>query len=488
MPIVTRLFTELILAIFLLVLLADGVVIVATIARRRRRNLRFRRVDALRQQYGPVLAALLAENIPYSRGLALLRSIPQTDREPALEQLLMEHRPTPAQVPMLRQICEDVGLIGAWQRHLMGNFDAMSFRDALSRPEGIVQRVNRLSFVLRAKAAENLGRIRHEASWPLLVKALDDPHVDVRSAALRALGALSAPESFASLVKRLDVLVLDSSAQISLSSIEAALANFPLVHARELLASLEHCHPRVRLLATDVICEMVERQAAIDKALVLETPLFAPEMAEFLICRLYSEENPDVRGRAASIIAHLSDPRATRVLLTLLHDREWFVRLRAVRALARPKYVSEAFHIGDRLTDSHWMVREAAVRSLFAFGEAGIEQLAAHFLGSDDQYSREQIADEMQRAGFIPSLLERYAQRADGTDLKIIDQLTRMGKTSTMVALLESSSDRNLRKQFVQDFGRRRDPGIQAWVRRLAAQERDSELRALAQAAIVAPA
>jgi hypothetical protein len=47
---------------------------------------------------------------------------------------------------------------------------------------------------------------------------------------------------------------------------------------------------------------------------------------------------------------------------------------------------------------------------------------------------------------------------------------------------LMHSTDRHLRKRFLQDFGRHPDPQIQYWVGEMALRETDAELRALAQA------
>ena len=54
------------------------------------------------------------------------------------------------------------------------------------------------------------------------------------------------------------------------------------------------------------------------------------------------ERNPDVRARAAPVISYLADPRSTPVLLALLEDGQWFVRLHSVRALAKRKFLSQA--------------------------------------------------------------------------------------------------------------------------------------------------
>ena len=180
------------------------------------------------------------------------------------------------------------------------------------------------------------------------------------------------------------------------------------------------------------------------------------------------------------MLANLVDARATPALVTLLEDPQWFVRLHAVRSLAKRKFLSQADAIGNRLTDSHWMVREAAARTMMVFGRAGLDQLTRHFLDTEDRYSKEQIADEMQRAGLIPTLLVQYASEPPGSEGDVFRQLAKMGKTSYLVSALTSNPERNMRKKFVVEFGRLPDPQIRGWIRQLAARETDLELRTLA--------
>ncbi len=486
MPILIEHITEVVFAILLAVLIANAVLVALAIARRQRRERYFQRIDDLRQRYGPVITALLAQRIDYQRGLNLLKDISGLDRDYILEQLAMAKAPTPAQEPILRKLAEDLGLVKVWQQQLRGQFDVATLREALSRPEGILQRVGRLSFLLRAKSAENLGIIRHQPSWPLLVKALDDPHRDVRLVAVRALAVIGEAQSFPALVERLQAVVLHPSGEVSLRSIKSALVSFPLAAAPKLVPSLRHAHPRIRFLAADIIREMVEREAAPEEEFLLDAKVFPTELAELFLTQLCFDENPDVRARTASVIAHLDDPRSTPVLLALLEDRQWFVRLHAARALAKRKYLSQAREISRRLTDPHWMVREAAARTLLVFGRVGIDQLSDHFLVTEDRYSREQIADEMQRAGLIPTLIAQFANEKDGRNAQVIGQLAEMGKTSYLLAVLQSTSDRNLRKKFLENFGKHPDSQIIAWVKQVATREPDPELRALAQASVVA--
>jgi len=485
MPFFIEHLTEFVLAIIFAVLLGTGALVATAIARRQRRERYFQRIDELRQRYSPVISSLLTQKIEYERGREVLKGISGLDRHFVLEQLCLERKPTPEQVPILRRLCEDLGLVHLWQERLTGKVSATSLRDVLVRPEGILERVGRLRFLLRAKAADNLGTIQHRPSWPLLVRALEDPHLDVQAVAVRSLAIIQEPESFGALLERLQAVVLKPAlTRISLRSLKTALVSFPLKQAVGLVGSLAHSNRRIRFLATDIIREMVERLAAWEEDFVLEAKVFPAELADFFLTQLCFDENPDVRARAAPVVAYLTDPRATPVLLTLLEDSQWFVRLHAVRALAKRKYLPQAPHVARRLTDTHWMVREAAGRTLLVFGRVGTEQLVNHFLATEDRYSREQIADEMQRAGLIPGLLTEYATQREGREDQVIEQLLSMGKTSYMVAVLHHSSDRILRQKFLTNFGRQPDPQIQAWVHHLAQRESDAGLKTLAEATI----
>jgi HEAT repeat protein len=461
-------------------LLANGFVVGLAIVRRQWRGKYFQRLDQLRELYGPVVGALLTGRLGYAQGLQALKEISGLDREHLIAQLCLKKHPTPAQVPILRQLCEDLGLVKVWQRHLMGQFDVTTIRAAYARPEGMFQLITRLHFLLRAKSADNLGLIRHQPSWPLLLKALADPHVDVQTAALRSLAAIREPKSFPRLVERLHDVVLKPSTRLSLRAVKSALVSFPLSQAPDLLPSLRHSHRRIRFLATDIIREMVEREAGSAEDYVLDPKVFPTELSEAFLTRLGFDDNPDVRARAVAVIARLADQRSVPLLLTLLADPEWFVRLHTVRALAQPKYLSQAGAIAGHLTDSNWMVREVAVKTLLRFGQAGVTQLYQHFLESEDRYTQEQIASEAQRAGLIPDLLTHYAEASDGQERQVIERLVEMGKTSYLVTFLISSADSNLRRKFLEQFGHKPDPQIQAWARHLAQHETDPELHALA--------
>ena len=480
MPFLIENIYEVVLAIIIFVLLGTGALVILTIARRQRRDKYFQRIDDLRQRYSPVLASILTQKIEYERGLEVLRGITGMDRDYALEFLCLEKKPTPDQVPTLRKLCEDLGLVKLWQLRLSGGLDVASLRDAVGRPEGIIQRVGTLSFLSRAKAADNLGIVKHHPSWKLLVKALEDSHADVQAVAVRSLASIQEVESFAALVNRLQEIIQKPSETLSLRTVKTALVSFPLNQMSGLLPSLKHAHRRVRFFTTDIVREVVERQAAWEEDFILDTKNFPSELGETFLETLAFDENPDVRARCAAVIAHLADARSTPVLLTLLEDSQWFVRMHTVRALAKRKFLSQAPQVARRLTDSHWTVRESAARTLLVFGRVGSEQLAQHFLSTDDRYSREQIADEMQRAGLVPTLIAQYGAEREGASTRVIDLMVQMGKTSYLLWAIENNPNPEIRKKFLVHFGEEPDPQIREWVSHVASTDTDPALRTLA--------
>ena len=477
MPFLLQHITELVWAMILLILTGTSLLITITVLRRKRREEYFRRIDALRDRYIPLIAALLAGNLDYELGRDALSAISGRDRIHVLELLLLQKKPTRLQTPILRQLCQELGLVGVWQRNLTGVKISESWGNALARTDGMLGQIKPLSFLLRAASAENLGVILHQPSWPILVKALSDDYPDVGSVAARSLAAIGDPESFLPLWDRLCAVIIDPSTRVSLRSIKMALISFPIEHAAKLLPALEHSNGRIRFQAVDIIREMAERQAAGDETFVLDNKTFTAGMAEMFLGRLCMDANPDVRARSAPVIACLDDPRATPVLLTLLEDAQWFVRLHAARALARRKDLPRAKLIAHRLTDKQWMVREAATRTLLAYGRAGLEELLDQLLSTQDRYTKEQIADAFQRAGLLPALLAQFSENGDGIETRVLEQLVQMGKTSYMVAVLSNGSDKQLRGKFLANFGRHADPQIRSWVAGMATHEPDLELR-----------
>jgi hypothetical protein len=130
------------------------------------------------------------------------------------------------------------------------------------------------------------------------------------------------------------------------------------------------------------------------------------------------------------------------VLLTLLDDSEWFVRLHATRALAECRaFPLEA--LGRRLTDTNWRVREAAAQVVSARGQEGIRFLLAHFRATDDRYSREQVVEQLERTGLIPSLLTAFDEPGAGEETRFAPEMVRVRRTSAVRSAVENAPEHN---------------------------------------------
>lgn len=410
------------------------------LVRRAIRSLSSKRISKLAAILSPWIEGLLDGSTDYDVGLSKLREHPTIARRVLLDRMaLVEAAAGVEGIERLRRLCRSLGLVALWRRQLSRRPPRSLITGLLGRRLTMLERIPSLSFVARAEAAENLGLMRDQQSWPLLAKALTDPSLAVRSVAARALGRIQPPASFPILVQELQDIALGEGS-VSLRSLKMTLASFPLGYASDLSAMLQHPHPRVRFLAADLVAAMVQRSGSPEQPGKIPQDLLLNPIAGIFLTGLVADPNPDVRARAADVIPHMDAVRALPALLVLLEDAEWFVRLHAARAVA--ELTSPPLEaLGSRLTDSNWRVREAAVRALAAQGRRGISFLLAHFRTADDRYSREQVAEEIERLGLIPSLIAAFGAPGANAETEFIEGMVRLGKTASLRAALQNTPE-----------------------------------------------
>ena len=457
----TILTSELVLTFLALVVLTTLLLGLVAVARRRQQEKYFARFDELRKVCEPTVQGLLNGTHSVEESAALLRTHFGADCAFAVEKMLLRENLTQTQVPRVRQLCEALGVVSLWRNSLNGRSEKKPLYEALAAPNGIVDRFDRLGFVSRARSARNLGLIRHHASWPLLVRALYDDHPDVQAAAARALAKIGEPWSLSALIERLHAAAQNPAANIPLRFLRASLAEFPLKQASNLLPSMKHPDSRVRFLATDIIREMVGRRIFPESERILRSAEFSPELSECFLFQAARDESADVRARSAAVIACLEHRSAPQVLLDLLEDPEWFVRLHAVRALAQPRFLPQIPQVAQHLTDPHWRVRQAAVRTLLTFGRSGAKQIFSVFTLNLVPDCLEQIADEIQRAGLIPTLLDELNEPRPEQARQVIERLFSLGKSSCIAASLQKDPG-PLRARFREVLAGSTAPSIRA--------------------------
>jgi HEAT repeat protein len=266
--------------------------------------------------------------------------------------------------------------------------------------------------------------------------------------------------------------VMESHPRLSLYSLKAAMARFPLSQAPQLLPSLRHPHPQVRSAAAEILREMVTGGPAGKRALFHYKRVFQRELAT-----LTSDADPEVRALASGAIAYLDGVVPSSVLRQVLQDPQWSIRREALQTLAQRPGLLPLAEVQGFLTDPHPMVRQTALRALLAYGGEGVSKLYEHFLATEDEALREQIIAELEHSGLVLGLLENYGESPGNLETRVVDRLVTMGATRYLHAALSNSSGRQVLQILFERLGERRAPKIEAWVRLWAALDaaRDPE-------------
>ena len=408
-------------------------------------------VHTLRRKYRPVVAKVLAGARDHA-DIEALRELPSADLELLLEPLFSKRKLSERQLVFLQGLCAELEMIALWQGRLASGHTAAGLPPAKVAPESSSGRaVTR--YLLRAKSIRNLGKLRHRPSWPRVLAALDDRHLDIQLVALRSLAAMGVPESFAVLRERLHAAVQGEPTPLPWMTLLCALASFDVSCAPALSPSLCHPHPQIRLHAIEILRTMACREAARQAGFTLTAELLTPTMVEWLLGGLAVDASAEIRAGAAEVLVFLPDPRVVAVLRSLLRDPQWIVRQRTARALAQVGQAAAPLRleIRDCLYDPHWRVREAAIRTLIALGPEGRHLLYEHFLTFPSSPTREQIVEVMELTGLMSTLVEDYSKGTDGLAALIIEQVASDAAALGLSGVL-STVNPETRQKFLDRF------------------------------------
>ncbi|MBM4133995.1 MAG: hypothetical protein FJ245_09535 [Nitrospira sp.] len=206
------------------------------------------------------------------------------------------------------------------------------FLDGLSDGSGLV----------RALAAEGLGRLKPGAHTARLKKALEDQAAIVRVAVLKSLGR-SRDRSQIPVVEpslkdeQVTVRIAASGALVMLGRAEAWT---------QLREAAEAQNPEDRAAALRMLGDLEDRRAL---------PLLQQALTHM---------QPSVRGAAATALGSLKDPAAGPALVKALHDSIPGVRTAVVISLGEVAASESAVALKESLLDPNQAVRAASVSAL----------------------------------------------------------------------------------------------------------------------------
>ncbi|NBR87816.1 MAG: HEAT repeat domain-containing protein [Proteobacteria bacterium] len=230
----------------------------------------------------------------------------------------------------------------------------------------------------RADAAAVLGWFNEPQVITALSRAMDDPQVDVRLEAARALTRLGAVQSVAGLVARL--AVVDASHSLGVKEIFRSLGTGAVPELINVLDS--DVSDQVKMLAADALGHIGDARAVPALLKLFRTQAASPDPTTQLSPKMRRGETAGRPGAAvnASVALRLAvmqalsvlvDPRALDAILAALDDPVWEVRAQAAHCASQLGSVDAVPRLTSLLNDEHWWVRFHAAEALFRLGAAG---------------------------------------------------------------------------------------------------------------------
>ena len=231
----------------------------------------------------------------------------------------------------------------------------------------------------RFHSAAILGQVRSAAAIPVLTEALADSWPPLRSAALRSLGRIGSPAAGPAIL----TFLRQGMPEEPTIWLDAAVSCVSDVGA--FLPLLEDAREEVRILAP---------RAAAEPPRPVPSPLFDS------LSSLAFDLNPEVRAQAMRVLGRSKEDRAVSLLISGTQDEVWFVRLRAVAALASAGSAAALEAVLRASGDLDFRVRQRAAATLASLATRPAQVL--EWLGDmQDRYAVEGFLSQLARSGLL---------------------------------------------------------------------------------------
>jgi HEAT repeat protein len=399
------LITLTIAALVLLILL----LLLASIVRRVFNDRKYRKLDVLRQNYGRRLSQALESDTMDGQENAFLAR-PGSLAWKAVEDVLFAVASEGKFAEKGRALFQRLGYVAFYEERLTA-------RNTLAR----------------ASAIDKLGRMRSSASTPKLLPLLEEKEPEILSVTVRALSRIGEKEGLAAIIRRMPDLL--GGARVTRKAMETALLNFGEAAVPYLIEYHgEQADPWI------ISC-------------ILETLSHLPPDARSvsLAHQHLHSPNPEVRSKALKVLGRPESnvPRhLPELVLPLLEDPVWFVRLQAAKTAGSLGLETVARPLGTLLFDKNWHVRRQAALALTRFGHTAID-IFLDALSTSDVYARENICEEIEKAGFCDGLITNLC--GDGPlhakSRDILEIMQGLNFSTPLIAYLAHGEDDRVKKE-----------------------------------------
>lgn len=354
------------LAIILSVLLLILFTLIAATFRRIINAWKYRELDKHRDQIRRKLKSALASGDVLKR-YQDYRSIPNSIKFQAVEDVLLDLVNEEKYRKEIKELLVRLGYVRFYERRLKSS--------------------NRIR---KASAIDKLGKMFSESSTDKLINVLTikTKNVEVISVAVRSLARIGSVKALKGILEYLPYLFKEML--ISQKTVEIALTNF----GTDAIPILIEYGKKYR--NTQITASFLE---------ILGSLTVTKTSFTFALENLRSFD-PEVRAKALKVIGQADTDSIDfdrSLLLPLLKDPVWFVRLQAAKAIGNMKYQIDM--LGEHLLDENWQVRNAAATALTRFEDESID-IFLTALQYKDAYARASICEEIEKTFFIYRLIE----------------------------------------------------------------------------------
>ena len=279
----------------------------------------------------------------------------------------------------------------------------------------------------RLHSAAILGQVRCAAAIPALEKALTDPWPPLRSEALRSLGRIGSPVAGPALL----TFLRQGMPEEPTIWLDAAVDCISDVGA--FLPLLEDAREEVRILAARAVAESPQP---------IPSPLFDS------LSSLAFDPNPEVRAQAMRVLGRSGEGRAVPLLVAGALDDVWFVRLRAVAALATASTAAALEAVLRASGDPDFRVRQRAAVTLASLA-ARPAQVLEWLVNMQDRYAVEGFLSQLARSGLLwralPLLLAAEESRRQDAE-KLLSGAVAAGYYQILLNAVETHPEWRVRR------------------------------------------
>jgi HEAT repeat protein len=192
-----------------------------------------------------------------------------------------------------------------------------------------------------------------------------------------------------------------------------------------------------------ILCRFLQRATGSARQVIARVlaEVAGPELEEELLV-LATEENPELRASAVRALGKSQPSLALPLLASLVSDKVWFVRLRAVMALANINDPASIRPLLRAVCDSNRYVRQRAAWALTRV-DSDLEHVLELVVETNDDYALQAFISELERSGNIAHVVNALQTKSrSGAASKILlqalaisrVQITQAAKTSAKAA------------------------------------------------------